>query len=74
MTLQPNSAQMVADFKGPGVKFQGILHGPKFNVIDSTTLVPLGNGRLRQTIEWAKEDGTKRKIVFDAVYAPKSGP
>jgi hypothetical protein len=60
---------------GPGgdVRFQGtIFVAPGVTVLDRTTLTPLKDGRVRQTIEISRDGGTTWKANFDAYYTHKS--
>jgi hypothetical protein len=56
---------------GGAMQFEGTLVGPKFSVLDRTTLTPLKDGRLRQTIQLSKDHGANWKVVFDAYYTRK---
>ena len=51
------------------VRFQGTLFTPANAVVlDRTTLEPLADGRVRQTIEISKDGGANWHIAFDAFY------
>jgi hypothetical protein len=54
----------------PGsVRFQGeIALGGNRTVLDRTTLQPLADGRVRQTIEFSRDHGATWKIAYDAFY------
>ena len=53
------------------VRFQGRVYaeGGK-SYLDRTTLIDLGNGRVRQVIEVSMDEGASWKAVFDAEYRP----
>ncbi|HEY1708858.1 MAG TPA: hypothetical protein VGG10_11390 [Rhizomicrobium sp.] len=53
------------------VRFQGIVATPKGPLIDRTSLAALRDGRVRQTIEWSKDNGKTWQTVFDAYYIRK---
>jgi len=62
---------MVADYGGPGVRFQGRVALPDGSgVLDRTTLTPLDGGRVRQVIETSSDEGETWQVRFDAVYVP----
>jgi hypothetical protein len=62
-------------FYGNIVKFQGELTDPgRHRVLDRTTLIPLTDGRVRQTIEWSRDRGKTWQIRFDAYYNRKDRP
>jgi hypothetical protein len=66
---------MLGVFYGNIVKFQGVIVGPKGRtVVDRTTLVPLTDGRVRQTIEWSRDNGKTFQVVFDAYYNRVGAP
>ncbi|HEY2069847.1 MAG TPA: hypothetical protein VGG48_09860 [Rhizomicrobium sp.] len=52
-------------------RFEGTIVTPKGPLIDQTTLAPLDDGRVRQTIAWSRDNGRTWKTVFDAFYARK---
>jgi hypothetical protein len=56
------------------VRFQGTIATPKGDILDRTTLTPWRDGRVRQTIEWSKDDGKTWKAVFDAFYIRNGSP
>ncbi|MBI3678403.1 MAG: hypothetical protein HY243_17470 [Proteobacteria bacterium] len=57
------------------VRFEGKIEmKPGVTIIDRTTLTPWLDGRVRQTIEWSKDDGKTWKAVFDAYYNRKGHP
>jgi hypothetical protein len=56
------------------VRFQGTIATPKGAILDRTTLTPWRDGRVRQTIEWSKDNGKNWKTVFDAFYIRKGRP
>jgi hypothetical protein len=46
------------DYRGPGVRFQGVVRRPDGTlVLDRTTLTPMPDGRVRQRIEQSADDG-----------------
>jgi hypothetical protein len=58
-----------------GIRFQGNIYvRPGTVVLDRTTLAPLPDGRVRQTIEWSKDGGTIWSVSFDAYYVRKNSP
>lgn len=60
---------------GPGVRFQGEIPLPGGRTyLDRTTLVPEGDGTVRQTIEVSRDDGATWETTFDAVYRPVPEP
>lgn len=62
---------LVAEYGGPGVRFQGRVVLPNGgSVLDRTTLTPLGGGRVRQVIETSSDEGETWPVRFDAVYLP----
>ncbi len=62
-------------FYGNIVKFQGSVVGAKGKgILDRTTLIPLTDGRVRQTIEWSRDGGKQWQTVFDAYYNRKDRP
>lgn len=64
---------LVADYGGPGVRFQGRVALPDGrSVLDRTTLTPLDGGRVRQVIETSSDEGETWQVGFDAVYVPVS--
>ncbi len=64
--------KMIGVFYGNAVKFQGAIDRGKGQIIlDRTTLTPYRDGRVRQTIEWSKDNGKTWKAVFDAFYIRK---
>ena len=50
------------------VRFQGTLATKNGAVLDRTTLTPLKDGRVRQTIEWSRDGGATWATQFDAFY------
>jgi hypothetical protein len=65
----------VATWPDGAIRFQGtIFVRPGAVVLDRTTLTPLPDGRVRQTIEWSKDGGTNWSVSFDAYYIPKTAP
>ncbi|HEX3672671.1 MAG TPA: hypothetical protein VHU87_00220 [Rhizomicrobium sp.] len=56
------------------VRFEGTIVTPKGPLIDRTTLTPWRDGRVRQQIEWSKDNGRTWKTVFDAYYNRKGRP
>jgi hypothetical protein len=66
---------MLGIFYGNIVKFQGeITNSTGETVLDRTTLVPLTDGRARQTIEWSRDHGKTWETRFDAYYNRKDRP
>ena len=60
---------MVSEPGAHAVRFQGTLLTPDDRVLlDRTTLEPLGDGRVRQTIEVSKDGGASWRVGFDGVY------
>jgi hypothetical protein len=56
-------------FAGKGVRFQGeILHKDGSSHLDRTTLIPLKENRVRQTIEISRDAGKTWEVVYDAEY------
>jgi hypothetical protein len=52
-----------------GVRFQGeILHKSGGSHLDRTTLIPIGGGRVRQTIEISRDGGKTWETIYDAEY------
>lgn len=51
--------------------FQGKIATPKGTIFDRTSLTPYTDGRVRQKIEWSKDNGKTWKTVFDAFYIRK---
>jgi hypothetical protein len=67
--------RMLGLFYGNIVKFQGELTDPKGRrILDRTTLIPLTDGRVRQTIEWSRDRGKTWQTGFDAYYNRKDRP
>ena len=63
---------MIGAYGDGGVRFQGTISvRPGTVVLDRTTLTPLKDGRVRQTIEWSKDGGTSWVVGFDAYYVAK---
>ena len=57
------------DYTGGGVRFQGeILHRDGTSHLDRTTLQPMPEGRVRQTIEISRDHGKTWEVVYDAEY------
>jgi hypothetical protein len=53
--------------------FQGTIDaGKKGRTVDRTSLTPYTDGRVRQKIEWSKDNGKTWKTVFDAFYIRKN--
>lgn len=62
---------LLADYDGPGVRFQGRLPQPDGSaILDRTTLTPLDAGAVRQLIEQSRDDGETWTVGFDATYRP----
>jgi hypothetical protein len=40
-------------------------------LLDRTSLKPLKDGRVQQTIEWSKDGGKTWQVVFDSYYVRK---
>jgi hypothetical protein len=67
-----NKTQIAAGPDG-AVRFQGtIFVRPGVTILDRTTLIPLKDGRVRQTIEISRDGGTSWSASFDAYYVRKS--
>jgi hypothetical protein len=56
------------DVRDGTVRFQGTIAAPDGPLLDCTSLAPLKDGRVRQTIEWSKDGGKTWRIVFDGYY------
>ncbi len=66
---------MTGVFYGNAVRFEGrIAQGGGKTLIDRTTLTPWLDGRVRQTIEWSRDNGKSWKTVFDAYHNRKGRP
>ncbi len=67
------SKHLIAVFSSGAVRFQGtIFVRPGTEVLDRTTLTPLVDGRVRQTIEISRDGGDSWMTSFDAYYVKKS--
>jgi hypothetical protein len=61
--------QMVSEPGAAAVRFQGtLLTATHAILLDRSTLAPLADGRVRQTIEVSKDGGAGWRVVFDAFY------
>jgi hypothetical protein len=61
----------VAIYPDGSIRFEGnIFVRPGTVVLDRTTLMPLPDGRVHQTIEWSKDGGATWSVSFDAYYVP----
>lgn len=59
-------------YAGEGVRFLGeIPHKGGGSHLDRTTLQPMSDGRVRQTIEISRDGGKSWEVVYDAEYRPK---
>lgn len=62
---------LVSEYEGPGVRFRGrIRRADGESYLDRTTLVPLGDGRVRQVIETSVDGRRSWRTAFDAIYVP----
>jgi hypothetical protein len=62
---------LLPGYDGGGVRFQGEITTPDGrSYLDRTTLIPLGDGRVRQHIEISTDGGASWRTTFDAVYVP----
>jgi len=67
--------RMVATYPDGGVRFQGtVFVAPGRTMQDRTTLTPLPDGRVRQTIEISRDGGTAWSVGFDAYYVRTGKP
>jgi len=56
-------------YSGEGVRFQGeIPHKDGSSHLDRTTLKPISEGRVQQTIEISRDSGKTWEVVYDAEY------
>jgi len=63
---------LVGVYPNGAVRFQGsIFVKPGATVLDRTTLTPLADGRVRQTIEISRDGGDSWSVGFDAYYVRK---
>jgi hypothetical protein len=62
---------MIAFNYGNVPVFQGKIVSAKGTIIDRTSLTPYSDGRVRQKIEWSKDNGKTWQTVFDAFYIKK---
>ncbi len=61
--------ELIETFADGGVRFQGRIHvGTGQTILDRTTLAPLPDGRVRQTIEISRNNGETWEPTFDAYY------
>ena len=64
--------RLLDSYVGECVRFQGeIPHKDGSSHLDRTTLQPLTNNRVRQTIEISRDGGKSWTTVYDAEYRPK---
>ena len=52
------------------VRFQGVLTGSNGEIHDRTTLTPMADGAVRQTIEVSRDTDGTWQTTFDALYVP----
>jgi len=60
--------RLAARLRDGGVRFEGRIRSGEHVVLDRTTLRPLEDGRVRQTIERSSDGGTSWTTGFEAIY------
>ena len=60
--------RLIARYPGGAVRFQGEIAANGDVILDRTTLTPLADGRVRQTIERSDDGGAAWTVGFDATY------
>jgi hypothetical protein len=60
--------RLIARYPDGGVRFQGEIASGGAVVLDRTTLRPMDDGRIRQTIERSQDGGVTWIVGFDAMY------
>lgn len=62
---------MVERLDGGGTIFRGKVTTSSGQVVlDRTRLIPLGDGTVRQVIEYSEDEGATWHQIFDAIYVP----